>query len=250
MSRFFTKGETLMVKGLYGKPGITCADIAQAIGRSMSGVCKKAKELGLVKKHDPRLKRRVIAAIREHHPKGWTDSKIANIVSVSRWWISERRRELGLPSNALSQWRINQIRRKTRQQLKRAGLTSMSQLRLKVWRDRARECGWPEDLRKREVDILNLLWDRGPMTRREIAAAVGFNMERVEEYGQRCMLHDGGPSKAFPISHGSYLANLVARGLLISMKRAVRTGRQGGNVNLYTLPLDIRRGEIKRRLAG
>ena len=121
-----------------------------------------------------------------------------------------------------------------------AGLPNLAALRAAVFRDRARASGWPEDLRPRAVQILNALWDRGPMTRTEIALAIGLR------------INYGGPHEIRKIlksndAEGSYLAHLLARGLLVDLGRVgtvVGQGR-GRSVHVYSLPLTIERGKVQ-----
>lgn len=77
------------------------------------------------------------------------------------------------------------------------------------------------------------LWERGPMTRLELAEAIGMAWK-----GSRKSLAGNGPG-------GSYLPTLMRRGLVVSLGRIVQTGpkgkRKGRNVHLYSLPLTIQR---------
>ena len=96
-----------------------------------------------------------------------------------------------------------------------------------------RGLGLPSDLRPRAVAILNALYDRGPMTRRELADVIGMPWK-----GSRKSLASNDPE-------GSYLAHLAARGLVRAVKRGNRvTGRgRGHSTNVYMIPLTIKRGD-------
>ena len=98
------------------------------------------------------------------------------------------------------------------------------------------------------MQILELLWQRGPVTREEIGAALG-----LRKIARR--IGNGRISYWYPMhcntpGHGadnSYTADLLRRGLIISLGRIVRnkppgarTG-QGRNTVLYSLPLNIER---------
>lgn len=179
----------------------------------------------------------LIALIRKKHALGWSDAEIAAAYNrrhrnrkVAREWVGEIRRDkLKLPSNANSDHFRRRVAKKTRQQLRRAGLKSMAELRVQAFRNFAERCGWPSDLRPRSVQILNVLYERGPQTRRQIAEAIGMPWK-----GSRHSLSSNDPE-------GSYLAHLQKRGLVVRLGRIVRQGGQGKNVNLYSIPAHIKR---------
>jgi DNA-binding IclR family transcriptional regulator len=89
----------------------------------------------------------------------------------------------------------------------------------------AKESGWPDDLRPRAVQILNLLASHGmPLTRKQIAEKIGMPWK-----GSRKSLHSND-------KEGSYLANLQARGLVIKLGKIANTNcGRGSGVSLYTL---------------
>jgi hypothetical protein len=126
-------------------------------------------------------------------------------------------------------------RRGVAKQLKTLGLTSPTQLRSRAFRLFAIANGWPEDLRPREVQILNVLAKSGlPMTALEIAKAVGINTSPTFRSGTRRIIlaSNGG--------HGTYTAELMSRGLVIGLvnagPRCKETGKGcGRRKNLYTL---------------
>jgi hypothetical protein len=138
---------------------------------------------------------------------------------------------------ALHELTRQKVAEKTRQQLQRAGLPSIGHLRVEAFKKYARDHGWPEDLQVREVQILNAMWDRGPMTRREIAAAIGMPWKgtRKSLMGNRI--------------GGSYLATLMRRGMVVNLGRIVKHpdagkgGRagQGKNCCVYSLSPTVQR---------
>jgi hypothetical protein len=218
--RVWTEGECAIVRELFRKvPGPA---IARRLRRSTTEVYQKARLLGLS------IPQRFTAPdmvefIKARNAEGWPDSEIARARGVDRHAVACVRKQLGLPSNALSERRRDAVRQKTAEQLQRMGLTpgGLASLCYAAHRKFARDSGWPEDLLIRETQILNAMWDRGPMTRREIAQAIGMRTDKH-----------------------SYLATLMKRGMVICMPRKVQTGRRGGNVNLYMLSLTIRRTRI------
>lgn len=154
--------------------------------------------------------------------------------SICRECVSKRRRRLGLPSNATAPRQREKTAAKTREQLEKIGLRNLGELhRLKI-RERIKAMGWPEDLRFREAQILTLLWEQGPKTKREIAEGIGMRLHQMS----RRMLKSNG-------SGGNYLADLMQRGFIISYPRIVKTDAgRGNNVTLYSLPLTVDRGKV------
>jgi hypothetical protein len=214
--------------------------IAAILGLRVSQVYFVRKKIGLTKRiapHGPEFE----AFIREKHATGHSDTEIAAAWSklhrgfrpTDRHLVSERREKLKLGSNKFSERQRNLIAQKTRRQLRRAGLRSMADLRIRSHRDFAIRSGWPTDLLHRQVQMLNALWDRGPMTRREIADAIGMPWKT--------------PSNSLvcaQLPEGTYLANLITRGLVVNLGRKVGGNGRGKNVCLYSLPLWIERKAV------
>lgn len=98
-----------------------------------------------------------------------------------------------------------------------------------AFRRYAASSGWPEDLAPREVHILEVLSASDPMTRPEIARAIGMPW-----IGSRRSLKGNTPG-------GSYLASLMRRGLVASLGRVVRGQGRGHSLHLYTLAIDAER---------
>lgn len=237
--RLWTQSELTIVRERTAA-GETAAQLAARLGKSLSSIYQCRRKLGLHKplRHTSAL---LDPFIRELHARElcdpeivaeWTRLQGATLGPISREWVSERRRAMGLPSNALSLRRRALIGQKTREQLAAAGLRSMADLRIAAHRKLAIDSGWPADLRLRETQILNLIWERGPLTKREICEALNMPFR-----GARNTLR--GNDKG-----GTYMATLMRRGLLIKFRRAVRTGRRGGNVDLYSLSLDVQRKRV------
>lgn len=206
--------------------------IGEQIGRTDKQVWRRCCTLGLARRY-----KRITAADRRTIARmaraGACNPCIARSVGAWRGRIRRLRRLWGLPEVASSgavdscQWCKQRTRETTRRQLAAAGVPTLGALRTKVFRDRARAAGWPEDLRPRAVQILNLLYERGPMTRREIADAIGMRWR-----GSRASLTSND-------SEGSYLAHLIRRGLVVSLGRAVKGKGRGHSTQLYAVPLTV-----------
>ena len=203
--------------------------IAHALKRTVSSTYRKAVQCGLSTGKQSQLGTKLESFLREKHALGWSDAEIATAFGCERHTVGDWRKRFGLASNAYSEHFRRRVARKTRQQLRTAGVGSLKDLQVEAWRQRAREMGWPEDLRWRSIQILEALYTRGPLTRREIAEAIGMPWK-----GSRKSLVSNDPE-------GSYLAHLQARGLVIRLGRVVRGKGSGYSTNLYSLALHVQK---------
>lgn len=193
------------------------AAIAARVGRPLCSVYVKARLLGLrAKNYVPPYSAEQIERVRVLHAEGLTDLAIAAATSIDRLVVNKIRHKLGLPV-------ITDPTAKKRgvaNQLKTLGLSHPFELRDRAFRLYAVENGWPEDLRPREVQILNALVaaDR-PMTRLELAKAIGMRTDRHDKYHtQPVLLSGNGPG-------GTYTATLQRRGLVHRINRYTGGGR-------------------------
>jgi hypothetical protein len=214
---------------------LTAQQVATKLGRTASAIYQLWGRMGLMKPNrDPAA---LLEFIREKHPLGWSDNEIAVAWSatgdtVSRGWIGDLRVRIALPMNRFSEHCRARVAEKTKQQLEAAGLKSLADARVKAFQQFAMRHGWPADLRPRAVQILDLLYQRGPHTRREIVQATGMSW-----LGSRWSLKSSDPE-------GSYLAHLVARGLVVRAVKAVRGKGKGGSCDLYSIAPNIKRGAV------
>lgn len=229
--RIWTAKELAYVRRWYRK--VPAAEIGRRLGRSRPAVFRAADLLGIAGRQRTAVERaRLEARIRRWHARGWCDAEIAAKCKTDRKWICDLRRGMGLPPNGHNQRHRRRVAAKTRAQLATAGVRSLAELKREVRRGQARDLGWPEDLRWRAVQILEALWVRGPQTREQLAAVIGMPWK-----GSRKSLGSNDPE-------GSYLANLQARGLVVRLGRVVKKRGSGKSVNLYSLPLWIRKEGI------
>lgn len=227
MRRFWTPDEIDALRQLYLR--VPAREIAALLERPLYSVHQAADRHGLSRR-GRRWADREKARLRELHAKGWSDTQIAKDLGSDRHVVGAWRARLGLPSVLWSEHQRRRTAANTREQIRKAGLRSMADLRIKAHRDLAIRSGWPEDLLLRETQILNALWEHGPQTRYQLCEAIGMPWK-----GSRQSMHSNRPD-------GSYLAHLLKRGLVVTVgKRVVRTGRRGGNLTLYSLPLGIQR---------
>lgn len=228
--RFWTDEEKAFVLSHAGK--MTAEEIGARLNRPVPGIYGMFKRLGL-RIGAPRIDWQTHdAALRRLNALGYSDAEIAAETGLDRRTLQDRRNKLGLPSNALNERHRRRVAEKTAEQLRKAGLSSLGELRSEAFRQAARACGWPEDLRPRSVQILNELYRRGPMTRRQIADAIGMPWK-----GSRNSLHSND-------AEGTYLAHLMRRGLVIRFGRLVKgsadgTQGSGKGQHLYALAPEV-----------
>jgi len=156
---------------------------------------------------------------RDWHALGWTDGDIAQATGLCRRHISFLRKSIGLASNAMSDKRREAVRQKTAEQLASCGCRSIGELRAKRFQAFAVSLGWPADLRVRGVQIVELLLREPALNRRQISDMIGMPWK-----GSRKSLVSNDPE-------GSYLANLMTRGLVIRSPRVYvskETGKRKG----------------------
>ena len=228
-ARPWTRAEETLLRRAYRRR--TGRSIAAELGRPVHAVRQKASALGLAV---PQRFRQpgFIAFLRARNAAGWSDTEIAAGWGCDRHAVTRARRRLGLPSNAHSERVRAKIRQAAAAQCRREGVANLGALRREIYRRRARAAGWPEDLRWRSVQMLNALWDHGPMTRRQFAEAIGMPWK-----GSRASLSSNDPE-------GSYLAHLMARGLVVTLGPIFPSRSAHGTptrVHVYSLPLGIQR---------
>jgi hypothetical protein len=239
--------EDVYLRRYYRK--LPMATLVSDLQRSRSAIYQRAKALGVVADRQCATEEQIRQALRTHHPAGWSDTEIAKALAEQLGWPVNRhrvgvvRRRMGLPTNRGSEHQRKRVAVKTAHQLRAAGLQSIGQLRVEAFNKWKRELGWPETLTIRAVQAVELFYERGPMTRLQLCAAMGIDkkarLKRTE-----------------PISNakgGTVLAELQRAGLVMRLAKQVKSGRdrRGGvrKVDLYLLcpgvePNDQRRTEI------
>lgn len=207
------------------------ATIAACLGRSPGSIHQHADALGLSEPPN--------CAIRDNHDTwrrlyelGWSDAEIAKELGVTRESVRNYRERRGFPANGRNERYRRRVAETTRRQAEAAGVTSLSEVRTLAFRRFALDSGWPEDLRPRAVQILNLLYDNGPMTRRQLSDAMGMVWK-----GSRKSLVSNDPE-------GSYLAHLVNRGLVVNLGKVVKGKGSGYSVCKYAIPPHVVRGNF------
>jgi hypothetical protein len=220
--------------------------LAQLLGRPICVIYAMRERLGLTKPLVPKGER-FDAFLIEKHALGWSDEEIAAAYAamftgrrgVGRHFVASRRTAAGLGSNAFSEHQRQRTEAKTKEQLAAAGLSSMAELRIKAYADRKRAMGWPDDLQMQEANILSVLWDHGPMTRLEIARAIGRRTEYPGPYGDKRIL---GCNR----EGGSLLATLLRRGMILRFPKQATYSNRGPRrkVDVYMLSPDIKREKV------
>lgn len=217
--------EDEVVRQHYRDCGATA--VATCLGRSVPSVHARAHSLGVTRRRPPAID---YAKVKRLYRQELSDTEIARRLGHERHAISAWRRRNRLPEHGWTERRRREVAARTREQLRRAGLPSLAALRVKAFRDFAKRNGWSEDLLPREVQVLNALWERGPLTKRQLCEAIGMPWKGTS----RASLKSNGPG-------GSYVTDLMRRGLVVSLGRKVYNGRKGANTALYALALWVER---------
>lgn len=212
--------------------GLTGPVIGERMGRDPVNVWRRAARLGLRRLERVALTPEVLGRIEAVVRDGRCDRCAADAVGCERHTVSHLRRRRGWPPSPSQSCPCvrDGARERMREQCEAVGVGSLAELRSLVHARRAAARGWPADLRQRHVQILDALYERGPMTRRQIADAVGMPWK-----GSRKSLMSNDPE-------GSYLAHLQARGLVVRLGRVRGPGRSYAWV--YSTPLWVERGAI------
>jgi len=225
----FTADEQAVIREYYKK--VDAREIAKLLDRSLTSVYQTARRMGLAtathRFTDADAKRLIEMAAAGH-----CNRCIGRELKFERHEIARWRAKLGarpltvkaMPSSCTTC--IAKVRANTARQCQEAGVESLGQVRALAIRQYAIDNGWPADLRARAVQILNVLRDHGPQTRRQLAERIG-----VPWKGSRKSLVSNDPE-------GSYLAHLQARGLVVRLGRIVKGSSVGKSVNLYSLVLN------------
>ena len=200
--------------------------VAALLNRRTCSVYQRANLLGLATKRASVPEADLIAAIEKYHPLGWSDSEIGaavqkNGVQVDRHRVGDLRRALGLATNVASLHRRQLVSARTVEQCRRAGVDSLSKLKSQVFDRWKTAKGWPAELTVRAVQVIDLLYRLGPMTRKQICAAIG----------------DTSRKRTAPTSNapgGTVLAELARAELICLLPKVIQVGpSRGRRVNLY-----------------
>jgi hypothetical protein len=225
--RCYTAEDLALLRELYQTH--TAAQIAAQIHgspRSALAIYRMAYKLGLAKQphHSPE----VYADVRRLHGEGLPDRVIATRLGLRHDQVKDIRGvRLKLPVNPDAEGK----RQGVQKQFTTLGIRTAGELRSLAYRRYAVENGWPQDLRPREVQILNVLAERGvPMTRLELSGAIGMRTDRIGCNNSPALLTGNGPG-------GTYTASLARRGFLRRLKRGftVSDRGRGRSLDLYVL---------------
>lgn len=232
MRRRWTDAEKQRLREAWGKvPG---PELAAELGRSLTGVNQMVSKLRLSLSKHIHWAAPIVEAVAILHAEGLGDGEIAERMAIVfepgatgyHQVRAIRRDRLGLPTNPESTRRAR--RRGVESQRRTLGIRHGGDLRRLAFCRFAEANGWPEDLRPREVQILNVLATAGvPMNMLELANRIGMRTDRSDARHTRVLLTGNGPG-------GTYTASLVRRGLLTRHANACRSGRTGCR-NLYSL---------------
>jgi hypothetical protein len=204
--------------------------IADLLDRERRDVSIRAYELGIAKKRpDGYLEAAKVELAQRLCAQGASWTQLGDALGVDRHRLKKLGRVHGFAVNESHEARRQRYRNNLLRQRESLGIETAGQLRSLAFRRFAERRGWPADLRPRQVQIMDFLYEYGPNGRREIAEAVGAKWKGRNTLSCSC-------------SAGSYLGDLLARGLIVRVRKGCkRTGQPSGD--LYFVSPEIRRGE-------
>jgi hypothetical protein len=224
--RPWTHKEIAFLRSNYGS--MTAAAIAERLGRSSPAtVHAKAKHLKLADRH--RKTAAYAEQIRKYHARGWLDGDIARKLAVCRETVTYHRRRLGLPANRNNDRHRARVQRGVRKQCHDSGAASLVELRWQAHRLAAFYRGWPGATTPRQCDVLDLLHEHGPMTKRQIQDSLGL------------VLDGTGPARYQRPWVNELLRSLRREGLVVSLGRKFKPGGSGRSQCLYRLADGVRK---------
>jgi chromosome segregation and condensation protein ScpB len=150
------------------RAGWTYPRIGRLLGRTRRAV------RDAVARHAPELVTPVPAPadfaprLRSLHARGYSDGDLARALGLDRHTARRWRANLGLGPNLRHPRQLAKCRRGYRTVTHRYGKPSLRAVRDEVRRLRAAGAGWPEAVSPQEVEVLDLLADRGPLTGRQV----------------------------------------------------------------------------------
>ncbi len=215
VQRAYTPEELEAIRQRYPNEG--AVELAREQGRKAAYVVAVALRLGLTyrRRWTPEEDRELLRLHRERTPY----AQIGKALDRSICAVAKRIADHGLATPQRSD------RDKRRRKLRALHEPSNSGCEQRWARERLAlgEHGWPPDLNPKEVKILNLIAERGPMTRRKLSEAVGEPRSDNVRYQLR--------------THGgrSAVARLLARRLLV---RVMVQGEGRRRASVYAIPLD------------
>ncbi len=211
--------------------------LSVVLDRTTSSIYFAADRCGLMRHRFPHAAE-LVDLLRLKHSENKLDREIAEEWTamrpdrhLDRRTICKMRLSLELPSNRSSKRVRDQVRQRTSLQLEREGVGSLADLRAKQYQRFAVDRGWPPSLRPREIQIVDLLYERGPMTRRQIVDLLGLGGDNQRKW------------LSCRHGRGSYIANLMYAGLVVrSAHKTVKGVGKGRSVYTYSCAAWVRRG--------
>lgn len=226
--RPWTNDDDLTLADL-SREGRPVSFIAALLGRSLCSVYNRRDKLGLTSRRDRDLFAERIVRVRILRKRGLSDAEMAVHLGVNRRTVVDYRRFLGLPPVGRDARYRERVRKKTAEQLHKAGVSTLAELRSKRYAEVKRPLGWPLHLSMRATQILELLYRNGPMTRRQLASMMGMRW-----MGSRRTFRARVPG-------GSYTAELVRAGLvcILPRGRVVHGQGKGRSQHLYMVRMEV-----------
>ena len=225
--RFWTASEDAKLRELFKtKPA---REIAIELNRTIRSVYQHCDRLSLSIRRDKNLVQFRKSEIKRLIEEGLSDELTAKQLGMTRKGVSRHRIRMGMPANDRNERYRQSVREKTKEQLAKAGLNSLAEGRAREFEKFSENAGWP-GVSVRGAQIANLLYSRGPMSRRQITEALGMPWK-----GSRKSLNNP------MVPGGSYMAELQRAGIVVRLKRAVQVLGKGRGYthDLYMIAIGV-----------
>jgi hypothetical protein len=165
--------------------------------------------------------------VRELHAKGWVASEIGREVGMHWRSVNKLINKLGIKPNGRNERYRKRVAATTRKQCEKAGVKNLGELRKARFREAVARIGW-EGLSLRGAQIAELLYQRGPMTRKQICEATGMPWKGSRKSLGNCR-----------VPGGSYMAELQRAGVVVRLEAAVKGEGKGKSQDLYMIALGV-----------
>lgn len=221
----WTSKDDAFLKRSYKRKPI--AEVAARLFRSISSVYQRANKLALNERRDKDEISKRKEKIKSLIGQGLSDSEVASVVKMDRRALTEMRNRMGVSANGRSERYRKRVAEKTKKQCEEAGVKNLAEIRAKRFSEFVQSVGWP-GVSVRSAQIAEALYQRGPMTRKQICEAIGMPWR-----GSRKSLATS------RVPGGSYMAELQRAGLVVRLESAITHRGKGNHEDLYMIGLDV-----------
>lgn len=205
----WTTGEVARLKAWLAA-GLPVREVAARLGRTPAAVCRQFRRHGGPARRRPRFGPLVPKAL-ALHARGLCAVHIARTLKHGRWSVANALRQQGLTPHGHGRCPSCQKTLSATYRRTFKG-TSLTRVRDEVWAVRAAQAGWPGARNPGDVEILELLRERGPLFVREVARLLGKYLHPTSCYAGQKLRRLAAAGLVTSQRHGRRLVYAVAPG--------------------------------------